>query len=340
MDQSSLVPCPEVSVILPTRNNAATLREAVDDILDDPGVSIELVVIDDGSSDDTPALLAALRRDPRVHVLRTEGVGIVAALELGVARSRAPLLARMDGDDRSHRGRLAAQRDHLAGHPEVSLVATGVALGGADALGEGMRRYVAWQNAVLTPEDHRRELFIESPLCHPSVMMRREALLRVGGYRDVSWPEDYDLWLRMDAAGMKLAKLERTLFTWRHRPGRLTFTDPRYGRDRIIAAKGAFLAARVRAMGRALVMWGAGPSGRRLARAMEPQGVTVARFVDIDPAKIGRRARGAPIASPASLDPARDAVVVSVGAEGARGLIRDALCRKGFVEGNDFVVAA
>lgn len=334
------MPRPEVSVLLPTRDNASTLAAAAGDILADAGVDLELVVIDDGSTDETAEILAELEADPRVRVIRTEGEGIVAALNRGLAAARAPLIARMDGDDRSHPGRLAAQRDFLARRPDVHLVGTQVLAEPESALGDGMKRYVSWQNELLTPEDHHREIFVESPLCHPSVMFRREVIDAVGPYREVSWPEDYDLWLRMDAAGMRLAKLDQVLFSWRHRPGRLTFTHPRYARDRITAAKGAFLAARVRAMGRPLAVWGAGPTGRRLARAMEPEGVRAAVFVDIDPLKIGRVARGVRVVSPDALTPSAFAVVAAVGAEGARGLIRAALCAMGFVEGEDFVVAA
>ena len=327
-------------MLLPTRDNADTLRDAAEGILAERDVAMELIVVDDGSTDGTPAVVRALALDPRVVALRTAGLGIVGALNLALSHARGTLVARMDGDDRSLPGRLRAQRDHLAVNPDHDLVATCVEAAPAEAVGEGMRRYVAWQNALRTPEDHHREMFVESPVCHPSVMLRRAVFDRVGPYREVPWPEDYDLWLRMDAAGMRLAKLPETYLSWRHRAGRLTFTHPRYQRACITAAKGAFLAARVRAMGRALAVWGAGPTGRRLARAMEPAGVRAALFVDIDPAKVGRVARGAPVRSPDALRRDQHAVVVAVGAEGARALIRAALRARGFVEGTDFVVAA
>lgn len=332
---------PEVSVLLPTRDNAETLREAISGILQETSVPLELIVVDDGSRDDTPKILHEFSsQDPRVIPRRTMGIGIISALNLAWGMARAPLLARMDGDDRSFPGRLAAQRDYLRAHPDVHLVATRVVAEPDEAIGEGMRRYVSWQNSLLSPEDHRREIFVESPLCHPSVMLRREVFDALGGYRDVPWPEDYDLWLRMDAAGMRLAKLPEVLLAWRHRPGRLTFTHPRYARAQLTAARGAFLAARVRAMGGVPVIWGAGPTGRRLARAMEPAGVFPTRFVDIDPDKVGRVARGVPIARPETLVRGRDTVVVAVGAEGAREIIRASLAAMRFAEGIDFVVAA
>jgi hypothetical protein len=170
-------------------------------------------------------------------------------------------------------------------------------------------------------------------------MMRREALEAVHGYRAGDFPEDYDLWLRLVATGHRLAKIDRIGLRWRHREGRATFGDPRYATAKLRALKATHLAPRLLAERRALALWGAGPFGRRFARALEPFGVRFARFVDIDPKKIGRTARGAPITSHDDLEPDTSFVVFCVGSEGARGLVRTALARKGFAEGRDFVCA-
>jgi len=84
--------------------------------------------------------------------------------------------------------------------------------------------YVRWLNELVTPADHARDLFVEAPLCHPSVTMRRErARARAGGYVDTPWAEDYDLWIRLDSAGFELAKIALTGLRWRQpRGGRAT----------------------------------------------------------------------------------------------------------------------
>jgi GT2 family glycosyltransferase len=214
-----------------------------------------------------------------------------------------------------------------------------------DALGdcgEGMRRYIAWQNAIVSPAEHARELFVESPLCHPSVALRREALDDAGGWREVAWAEDYDLWLRLDARGWQLAKVPEVLLSWRQRQReeRATFRDPRYARERFIEARAFYLAPKLLHAARPVAIWGAGPTGRRLARALESRGVRASRFADIDPRKIGGVARGAPIVCAEALRPGDETVVVAVGARGARDLVRAELARRGFVEGVDFVCAA
>jgi GT2 family glycosyltransferase len=234
--------------------------------------------------------------------------------------------------------RLARQAEALCESPRVGALGTRVELFGD--VGEGMQRYVEWQNGLVSPEDHARDLFVECPLCHPSVMLRREALDEIGGWRDAGWPEDYDIWLRLHAAGWQLAKVPEVLLRWRQRASSATFTSPRYSLDAFRAARAAFLAPELERRGRPIAVWGAGPTGRRLARALEAHGVRASIFVDIDPKKIGRTARGAPIASVDALEPGAHTIVVAVGARGARGLVCEELSRRGFSAERDFICAA
>ncbi|HEY8432148.1 MAG TPA: glycosyltransferase [Sandaracinaceae bacterium] len=326
-----------VSVILPYRDAQDTLREALASVLAQEGVALEVLAIDDGSRDASTDIVRDLSaRDARVVPLRTGGEGLVAALELGRARAKGAWIARMDADDIALPGRLAVQLDALRAMPRAGAIGTRVEPFGE--VGEGMRRYVEWQNSLVTPEDHARDLFVEAPLCHPSVMLRREALDEVGGFRDVGWAEDYDLWLRLDAAGWQLAKVPAVLLRWRRRASSATFTDPRYSAEAMRRARAAFLAPRLG--GRTVAIWGAGPTGRRLARELERHGVRASFFVDIDPRKIGRTARGAPVLGAGALVPGAHFVVVAVGAPGARELVRAELRRRGFVEGEQFVCAS
>jgi glycosyltransferase involved in cell wall biosynthesis len=328
-----------VSVLMPFRDAAATVEEAAGSILAQEGVELELVAVDDGSRDDGAARVRALaERDPRVVLVRGEGRGIVGALGMALGAARGTVVARMDADDVALPGRLAKQVAALEGDPRLGVVGTRVQTLGL--CGEGMLRYVAWQNAIVSAADHARELFVESPLCHPSVALRREALDAVGGWHETTWAEDYDLWLRLDAAGWAIAKVPEMLLLWRQREGSLTFSDTRYSFARFREARACYLAPKLRRSGRDVVVWGAGRTGRLLARALEAHGVRPRGFVDIDPRKVGRTARGAPIATPDALRAGEDLVVVAVGARGARQVVRAQLVARRFVEGDDFVCAA
>jgi glycosyltransferase involved in cell wall biosynthesis len=328
-----------VSVLLPYRDAEDTIDEAARSVLAQQGVELELVAVDDGSRDAGPARMRALAGvDARVHLVESGGAGIVAALARGLAHARGEVVARMDADDIALPGRLAAQIRLL--ERDARLGAVGTRVSPLGECGEGMRLYIEWQNALVTPEDHARELFVESPLCHPSVALRRDALEGVGGWRDCAWAEDYDLWLRLDARGWKLAKVPEVGLLWRQRAGRATFADPRYARERFREARAFYLAPKLLRAARPIAVWGAGPTGRRLARDLEAQGAKTARFVDIDPRKIGRTARGVAIVAVDALRRGDETVVVAVGARGARMLVRARLVELGFVEGRDFVCAA
>ena len=207
-------------------------------------------------------------------------------------------------------------------------------------MGEGLARYVAWQNGLRSPEDHAREIFVESPLCQPSVTFRKAAVEAVGGYRERGWPEDWDLWLRLVAAGHGIAKVDHLGLLWRHHAGRMTFSDPRCAPPRVAAARAHHLAAWLRRDGRPLCLWGAGKAARVLGRDLAREGIDASVVVDIDPRKVGGARRGVPIVSPEALPLRTHVVVVAVGARDARPALRARLGRLGLVEGSDFVFAA
>jgi glycosyltransferase involved in cell wall biosynthesis len=324
----------EVSVLLPARNAAKTIAEALQSLVDQTLEQWECWIIDDGSTDDTGAIAEAwAARDARFRVIRwRDPQGIVAALNLAAARARAPRLARQDADDRSWPQRLERSLALLDTEPRLGGVATLVRIMPSDLLSAGMQAYREWVNAAVTPQQIEREIWIESPLPHPAMVMRRRAFVQLGGYLAGPWPEDYDLWLRMHAAGWRFAKVPQVLYDWRHHPDRLSFHDPRYNAAAFLECKLRHLQPTLR--NRTLVIWGAGRDGRRLANALQAKGYRVHAFIDIDPRKIGRCRLGIPVYAPQALEPggalARRTVphmllLVAVGQRGARKLIRQRL---------------
>lgn len=325
------------SVLLPFRDAEPTLGAALDSLLRER-FDFEIVAVDDGSRDDGAALVASFAaRDSRVRLVRTAPLGLVAALERARSEARAPVLVRMDADDVSLNERIAREVTTLEGDASIGLIATQVELRSEEPVGEGLCRYVAWQNTLLSASDHAREVFVESPLCHPTFAMRREVLEALGGYRDGPFPEDYDLVLRVHAAGLTISKLPFVGLAWTHSSGRLTFRDPRYSTDAFRTLKIEHLRPMLARESRPLVVWGAGRDGRRFLRELLSHGVSVTCVVDISPKKIGRTIYGLPIVTPDSLPARADAfVVVSVGTRGARELIRADLDARGYRELEDY----
>jgi glycosyltransferase involved in cell wall biosynthesis len=321
---------PRVSILLPARNAAATLPATLRSIARQGFPDWELVAVDDRSDDATRDVLArAAERDRRIRVLAAAGRGLVDALVQAAVEARGNLLARMDADDVMHPERLELQ---VAGMDGVDVLATRVRIAGPSA--EGMRRYVRWQNGLTSHEELVANLFIESPLTHPSVMLRREAFERAGGYRDPGWAEDFDLWHRLRETGARFAKLPRVLLAWRDGPGRLTRTHPMYSAKAFHAARVHYFRRHPWAR-RPVTLWGAGPTGRAWARDLLAAGVEVEAAIDIDPRKIGRRlANGrVPVVDvETGLSRRRGPVLGVVGSRGARDLIRARLVEAGVRE--------
>jgi glycosyltransferase involved in cell wall biosynthesis len=201
---------PAISILLPFHRAAATLAEALESLLAQTFADWELLAVDDRSGDGSAEIAAAFaRRDPRVRLMANTGPpGIVGALQTAVKASSAGWVARMDADDRCHPQRLARQWER-AGEGDPDVITTQVDL--LDPLGEGMARYVAWVNSLETHEVISHARFIENPVVHPTVLIRRGALDDAGGYRETPWAEDHDLWLRMLQHGARFAKVPECL---------------------------------------------------------------------------------------------------------------------------------
>jgi glycosyltransferase involved in cell wall biosynthesis len=182
---------PLVSVVMSVHNGERFLQAAIESILQQTLDRIELIVIDDGSSDGSPGILAGID-DPRFRTRRQEHAGLAAALNAGIREARADLVARMDCDDESEPRRLERQLEYLRDHPAVGLLGTaGTLVDEADVeVGE-------WR----PPGDDasiRRTMIRRNQFMHPSVMLRKSVFEAVGGYReDMPRAQDYDLWLRM-----------------------------------------------------------------------------------------------------------------------------------------------
>lgn len=203
---------PEISVVIGVYNGMPHLQQALQSILSQEGVDLECVVVDDGSTDATADLLAAVAaRDPRLRVISQPNQGLTQALIRGCQAARGAFIARQDSDDLSLPGRLRAQRDLLAANSDLAFVSCwSEAIGpGGEVLLEHRRPATAQEATALLLERKA------GPPGHGSVMMRRAAYQAVGGYRrEMYYAQDSDLWLRLVQVG-SLAYVASTLYRFR-----------------------------------------------------------------------------------------------------------------------------
>lgn len=332
---------PLVSVLLPVRDEAAFLAEALASLSAQTLADFEAIVVDDGSSDGSAEIAEAhARADRRFRVLRQPRSGLVAALERARAKARGRYLARMDGDDVALPERLEAQVEALESEG-LAACGGGIAYFPEGAVRDGSRRYERWLNGLVTPEAAARDVFVECPLPHPTLVARREALETAGGYRACGWPEDYDLVLRLWARSARFRNVERVVVRWRDHPARLSRTDPAYALDAFVRCKVHHLRATLLPGFEGVVVWGAGPVGKAFARELRRQGTEVAGFVDVDPRKLGRTVYGVPVVSVEEAPRfARAFAVGAVAGEEARARMRGMVAEQGRADLVDFVAVA
>jgi len=329
---------PLVSVVLPVRNGDPYLGEAVASILNQTVKNIELILVDDHSTDAAVSVLD--KSDPRIKFTKSRGHGVVDAFNTGFEHCRGDFIARMDADDISLPRRFETQLEYLDRHPSVDIVGSCVEIFSETGIQGGLERYQTWLNSVREPEQVHNQIFIESPLPNPGVMFRRSALQQLNGYRKNDWPEDYDLFLRADAAGMQMGKPEPVLLRWREHKDRLTHTDGIYEREQFMRAKTHFLVHH-RLKGQPVIIWGAGPTGRLMFDLITTEGGEVEGFIEVHPRRIGGQKRGLPVWPMDKVEDLGAAMLlVAVGAAGAREEIAAFLQVHNKVEGRDYLFVA
>lgn len=237
-------PEPRISVAMSVYNSARFLAEAIESILGQTFGDFEFLIVDDGSSDGSAAIIDDYaRRDSRIRAIHQPNAGLVASLNRMIANARAPMIARMDGDDVSLPARFEKQVAFLDANPDYGVV--GTATHDIDVLGR-MKR-----NHDFHPADHpgfQEAVRAGRPLlCHPSAMMRSEVVRAAGGYRSAfAHCEDYDLWLRLSET-TRLCSIPDRLLLYRRSDGQVSNV---HDVQQQIGAAVALLAHQERAAGR------------------------------------------------------------------------------------------
>jgi hypothetical protein len=214
---SAVTSMPDVSVVMSVRNGGADLPEAIATILAQQFTNFELVVINNGSTDGTAAFLDGIR-DTRVRVFHQEDAGLAAALNRGISLARGRYIARQDHDDLADSSRIAKQVAFLEAHPDHALVGTRAEIWVGDKPSGRFHDHPA-DDQIL-----RFDLLFNNPFVHSSVMIRKSALDRVGGYTTDPArqpPEDYELWSRI-SRHYRVANLPERLTVYREVPSSMS----------------------------------------------------------------------------------------------------------------------
>lgn len=197
--------CILVSVLIPVFNEQSSVSRALSSVLGQTYRDFEVLVVDDGSTDDTTSIVSSFS-DKRIRLIRKPtNSGIVASLNLGLSLARGEYVARLDGDDVARPERLAKQVAWMDGHPDAGLV-------GSWAMLHDLAHH---EDRICAPPIFHKELVAymhhENPFIHSSVLFRTGLARQLGGYVDTyRWSEDYALWILM-ASHMQVANIPEIL---------------------------------------------------------------------------------------------------------------------------------
>jgi len=209
---------PRVSVVMPVWNASKYLTAAMHSIAGQSFSDYELIIVNDGSTDETETIIAEFARlDSRIILVQNKSrLGMGHVFNQGIFAARGEYIARMDGDDISHRDRFMRQVSYLDAHPKVVVVGGQIELIDSRGVVTGARAYPIYDHEL------RRAMARVSPFAHPVTMFRREVAINLRGY-DVRYApaEDLHFWVRFASLGL-LANLPETLLRYRVHGGSVT----------------------------------------------------------------------------------------------------------------------
>lgn len=215
---------PQVTVLMPAYNAGKYVAAAVRSVLDQTFSDFELLIVDDGSSDDTVSIIQGFT-DPRIRIIRQEQGGVAAALNTGLSYARGIYVCRFDADDICFPQRLARQVHFLDGHPTYLVVGSD-----AEYISEDGEHLFDFRCAGHTHKEIIDRLYTNCPFIHSAVMYRKEAIIRAGGYSTLAHNfEDYLLWVNLASAG-KCFNLDEALIRVRINPASATIDERWRGR--------------------------------------------------------------------------------------------------------------
>nr|WP_320023709.1 glycosyltransferase family 2 protein [uncultured Draconibacterium sp.] len=327
---------PEISVILPYFNAELTLQRAINSILEQSFTKLELLLINNNSTDKSAEIASqAAQNDSRIVLLNEKTPGVANAMNCGLKNARGQFISRMDADDVAHPEKLQKQYNYLENNPIIDFLGSEVEYVPHIAENKGFRRFVDWANSFHTPEEVALKQFIEIPVVNPTIFFRRQLFEKYGGCHDGNFPEDYEMQLRYLSHGAKMAKLPEKLLEWHDYSTRLTRTDERYSSEAFFQTKAFYFkqwSEQHNPFHPNIWIWGAGRKTRQRSTFLQEHGLNIEGYIDI------KKTKPEAIFYQDLPRPGQLFIVSMVTNTGAGKKIREFLIQRNYAEGKDFIL--
>lgn len=273
---------PVVSVLISVFNGSNTIIRCIDSILQQTFHNFEIVVVNDGSSDDTLVLLQSYD-DSRIKIIDLPHVGLPKALNEGLKHCKGKYVARMDADDWSYPTRIEQQVNMLDNNASIDIVTGIVEYAGDRSSNEGYARHVDWVNSLKDHDDMYLNRFEDAPIVNPSCMFRKQLIDQYGPYSEASIPEDYEFWLRMFHHGRKFYKLPEPVLKWSDLKHRLTRTSANYSSEAFQKVKAQYLVKdlQIPLEQTNFYIFGTGKQVKRKSKALKEVGISSYKYIEV-----------------------------------------------------------
>ncbi|MEM1407571.1 MAG: glycosyltransferase, partial [Bacteroidota bacterium] len=318
-------------------NGDKTILRAVNSIRAQTFTNWELVIINDGSTDQTLRLLNKIK-ETRLRIVSLSHSGIAKALNLGLKIAQGAYIARMDADDECLPDRLEKQVAFLNQHPDVGLVSCqAVHVGSSDQ--EGYKHHIEWTNELHSPDEIYHARFQEAPFAHPSVMFRKSLFYKYGGYSEAKIPEDFELWLRWLHAGVRMQKLREVLLKWYDSPNRLSRSHQNYNSDLFFEVKAYYFVKwyTKKEIKRSIWVFGTGKTVNNRIKPLKAIGIEPEKFIDVLPKTAAHIIHYQDLPKVSEHGPF---LLSYVSDRKGKKEIRDFLGQRNYKEGTDFIMMA
>ncbi|MEA3265832.1 MAG: glycosyltransferase [Candidatus Fermentibacteria bacterium] len=332
---------PAVSVLFPFKDADRFITAALESLVSQTFDNFEVIMVDDGSSDNSRKIAEKFSRQDSRFRLFSGGNGLVSSLNYGLSVATGKWIARFDSDDICHPARLALQHALAEDHGEKTVVSCRVRSFPDSEVSSGYRSYENWINSLESFIQIEHNLFVESPIPHPTAFYSREAVIAAGGYANLGLPEDYELWLRLWSNGFRFVRVPRVLLAWRERSDRFSRTSSMYSLTSFYRTKARYLGHVPCLAGKRVYVAGSGQAARRLGKEIKRQGFHIEAFLSPAPVPVERWLCGRPVISIAEWDKSNGLpLVVASRKPGAAGSIQNFLQGEGLVNWVDFVLCS
>ena len=250
------------------RNAMPYLSECIDSIINQTLTDWELVAVNDHSTDDSFKMMQHYAQiDSRIRVFNAKGKGIIDALQQAFSHTSGHFITRMDADDIMPSKKLELFLEKLYHIP--SAVVTGKIKYIGENLREGYIKYETWMNNLMESNSHYNQVYRECVIPSPAWMMERKLFESIGGFSPNTYPEDYDLTLRIYEHRIPIIAVQEVVHIWRDYQERTSRNDPHYAFNAFEELKTAYFLKTDYVATKKLVLWGGGKKGKNIALLLQ-----------------------------------------------------------------------